>query len=546
MVSYHCRGAAENKSRGFIHMMKKLLALVCVLAIALSCWTAFASEKEPGVVEGVSYVSDALHGASALYVSGESVTLDNASFYGRGYADDADKSQLASIPNKYGLCAVVLGAGLGTDIVLNNPTIESDPESYANGVFAAGMAKITVNGGTITTNNDGGHGIDATYMAKVYAYDTVIRTGGGTSGALATDFGGGFITGERLDCATQNGSAPGIFCAGSTIIMLKDSKLYTETATGIVVAHDHSVVVLDNCEVDAAGAAISGLQAFGNSGSTAYVFGGKLTSRGGAVVGQGGGITDVYLIGADCTAGGETAISNNSGTLAVYLWDTELVGNVEAKEGTTTVINIYAGAKLTGDVKGDGNVVINLYDGGEYNGNFAVDEPGEGEAAPEKGDFDYYLVNYWASGSTWDASVSKTYVTSVEPDILANSAKVIVAEGAASQTYSTDVYDPSENGVDPSLLNIGGAYGFSTMDVFGGDGASDGDAASGGESAGALGEGEDGGASDGASGGESSGAPTDGEGGDGASDGASAGAPAEGDGASDGDSAGDAQPPENP
>ncbi len=526
-------------------MMKKLLALVCVLAIALSCWTAFASENEPGVAEGVSYVSDALHGASALYVSGESVTLDDAYFYGRGYADDADKSQLASIPNKYGLCAVVLGAGLGTDIVLNNPTIESDPESYANGVFAAGMAKITVNGGTITTNNEGGHGIDATYMAHVYAYDTVIRTSGGTSGALATDFGGGFITGERLDCATQNGSAPGIFCAGSTIIMLKDSKLYTETATGIVVAHDHSVVVLDNCEVDAAGTAISGLQAFSSAGSSAYVFGGKLVSRGGAVVGEGGGNTDVYLIGVECTPGGSTAISNNDGNLSVSLWDTELVGDIECKEGASIIVNLYAGAKLTGEVKGDGNVVINLYDGGEYNGSFAVDEPGEGEAAPVLGTFDDYLISCWASGSTWDASVAGTFVNSVEPDILANSAKCIVAEGAASKTYDSKTFDPSENGIDLSLLNIGGAYGFNTMDVFGGDGAS------GGESAGAPADGEGDGASDGegASGGESAGAPADGEG-DGASDGASggdsSGAPADGDGASDGASAGDAQPPENP
>ena len=504
-------------------MARKLLALVCVLAVALSCWTAFASSNEPGVVEGVSYVSDNLHGASALYVSGESVTIDDAYFYGKGFASDEDKSQLASIPNKYGLCAVVLGVGAGTDAVLNNPTIESDPESYANGVFAAGMAKITVNGGTITTNNDGGHGIDATYMAKVYAYDTVIHTGGGTSGALATDFGGGFVIGERLDCSTENGSSPGIFCAGSTIIMLKDSKLRTATATGIVVAHDHSVVMLDNCEVDAAGAAISGLQAFGNSGSFAFVFGGKITSRGGAVVGQGGGVTDVYLIGAECTAGGSTAVSNNNGTLTVNLWDTELVGNVEAKDGTTTVINIYAGGKLTGDVNGDGDVTINVYDGGEYAGSFEATEAGEGEAAPEKGDFDYYLVNCWASGSTWDASVSKTFVSSVEPDILANSAKCIVAEGASAKTYDADTYDPSENGVDPSLLNIGGAYGFSTMDVFGG-----GDGASGGESSGAPTDGD--GASGGASGGESSGAPADGE----ASDGASAG------------SVGDAQPQENP
>lgn len=73
--------------------------------------------------------------------------------------------------------------------MLNNPTIVTDSESYANGVFAVGMAKIAVNGGTINTDNGNGHGIDATYMGKVYANDTVIHTRGETSG-MPSDFDG--------------------------------------------------------------------------------------------------------------------------------------------------------------------------------------------------------------------------------------------------------------------------------------------------------------------------------------------------------------------
>ncbi|MBR4360562.1 MAG: hypothetical protein IKP32_08090 [Clostridia bacterium] len=117
------------------------------------------------MTEGKRYVSDYLPGASALYVSGESVTLDDAFFYGAGYASEAEIN--AQIPNQYGLCAVVLAAGLDTDVTLNHPTIVSDPESYANGVFAAAMAKVTVNGGTIDTDNSSGHGIDATFMGHV-------------------------------------------------------------------------------------------------------------------------------------------------------------------------------------------------------------------------------------------------------------------------------------------------------------------------------------------------------------------------------------------
>ena len=465
-------------------MSKKLFALLCALVFTMNLgWavSAGADRPAPEVTEGEKYVSDYLPGASALYVSGEQITLDNAVFYGAGYASDQQITD--QIPNQYGLCAVVLAAGEGSEITLNNPTVESDPESYANGIFAAAMAKITVNGGTITTNNSSGHGIDATYMAHVYAYDTVIRTGGETSGALATDFGGGFIVGERLNCATESGSSPGIFCAGSTVILLHDSKLTTATATGVIVAHDHSVVVLDNCDVDAAGTAVSGLQALPNAassdGSTCYVFGGTLTSRDGAVVGENGGRTVVNLVDVKAAAGGENAISasgRSAGILTVNLWDTELTGNIECEEGCSVTVNLYAGGKLTGEVTGNGETVINVYDGGEYNGSFTAVSCENAEEKPVLGTFDDYLVSCWASGSsTWTESRAKNYAESVEPQILENSASCHIVEGASSKPYDPEEYNPSENGVDLSLLNVGGAHGFTVDEIFGGsDGSSSG------------------------------------------------------------------------
>ncbi len=352
-------------------MKKRIIALFCAILFLLSFVTgAFAeaaARPAPVVVEGETYVSDHLTSASALYVTGRQVTLDNASFYGAGYATDQEIT--AQIPNQYGICSVVLAAGQGTEVTLNNPTIVSDPESYANGVFSAAMAKITVNGGTIDTDNSSGHGVDATYMGRVYIYDTVIHTRGETSGALATDFGGGFITGERLDCTTEGGSSPGIFCAGSTIILLKDSKLTTTKATGVVVAHDHAAVVLDNCEVNAAGTAVSGLQALPNAassdGSVFYAFGGKIASQSGAAVGESGGRTVVNLIGTSCVSGGDTAIScRSAGILTVNLWDTELTGSIECAEGCSVAVNLYAGGRLTGEVTGEGSVEIHVYEGG--------------------------------------------------------------------------------------------------------------------------------------------------------------------------------------
>jgi len=457
-------------------MSRRIAALVCALIFVFTFgWTVSASAERPApeVTEGVKYVSDYLPGASALYVSGKQLTLDNAVFYGAGYASEKQISD--QIPNQYGLCAVVLAAGEGSEITLNNPTIESDPESYANGVFAAAMAKITVNGGTINTDNSSGHGIDATYMGHVYAYDTVIHTRGETSGALATDFGGGFVVGERLDCTTESGSSPAIFCAGSTVILLHDSRLKTSTATGVIVAHDHAAVVLDNCEVDAAGTAVSGLQALPNAassdGSTCYVFGGSLTSRGGAVVGENGGRTVVNLIDTKCTAGGENAISasgKSAGILTVNLWDTELAGNIECGEGCSVTVNLYNGGKLTGEVTGVGEVSINVFEGGEYNGSFTAASGEKAEEKPVLGSFDDYLITCWASGSSvWTENRAKNYVENVEPQILENSASCHVVEGTAAKPYDPAVYNPSEGGVELSRLNVGGAHGFTVDEVFG-------------------------------------------------------------------------------
>ena len=494
--------------------LSKILALVLVLCLALSL-TAFASGEasdeasseasgeasseasaesasepverpDPEVVEGERYVSDYLNGASAIYVSGDSVTLDDAYFYGAGYATSEEITD--QIPNQFGLCAVVLACGEGTELVLNNPTIQSDPESYANGVFSAAMAKVVINGGTITTNNSSGHGIDTTYMGKVYAYDTVIHTSGGTSGAIASDFGGGFVIGERIDATTDGGASPGIFCAGSTIIMLTDSKLTANGGTGVVVAHDHAVVVLNNCELSSSGTAISGLQALpspaSSDGSKFYAFGGSINSNGG-LISEGGGRTEVNIIGTECTQASETAISCSSGIMTVNLWDTEITGNVTCSDGCTLVVNLYDGAKLTGEVTGD--VELNVYDGGEYVGSYAANEAGAGEEAPVAGSFDDYLLEWWAAGSmTWTESRAQDYVETIESKIIENSAASYVVDGASSKPYDAETFDPSENGVDLDVLNSREAWGFTVEEISGG---SSGEASgSSGEASGSSGE----------------------------------------------------------
>ena len=101
-------------------MAKNVLALLCAAALVLTfSLVGFAEETTrpaPEVIEGERYVSDHLPGASALYVAGEQVTLDNAYFYGAGFASSDEIT--AQIPNQYGMSSVVLAVGQGTEVTL--------------------------------------------------------------------------------------------------------------------------------------------------------------------------------------------------------------------------------------------------------------------------------------------------------------------------------------------------------------------------------------------------------------------------------------------
>ena len=428
----------------------------------------FAGRPVPGVVEGESYISASVRAASAIYVSGGEYTFDDVYAYGAGFSNTADLS--AERSNQYGYCSTVLATSPESLLTLNNPTIVSDPESYANGVFASNCAKIIVNGGTIETNNSQGHGIDVTYMGHVYAYDTVIHTAGGSSGALASDYGGGFITAQNIDCTTELAGSPGIYCAGSSIIMAKDSRFVATNCEGVMSAHDHGVTVLDNCYLYGETSALNGHQAMPSaaqsSGSFCFVFGGTLESGSGPLIKEENGRTETFLVGVECILGDsrQYLISNEDdsvGILTVNAWDTALDGDIYCAAECSVTVNLYDGAVLTGDVFGEGEVIINIFDGGSYVGSFDATEAGKGEEAPVCGDFDYYLVNYWAAGNQkWQSGTITTYVDTVEPLIIASSAAAFVQEGASSIAYDAQTTDLSEGGIDLNALDTDSAYGF--------------------------------------------------------------------------------------
>ena len=433
---------------------------------SVGCGEPFADRPAPEVIEGERYVSDRLRGASAIYVSGGEYVFDDVYVYGAGYSDESDLS--AERSNQYGYCSGVLATSPKSLVTLNNPTIVSDPESYANGAFATNCAKIIVNGGTIETNNPQGHGLDVTYMGHIYAYDTVIHTAGSSSGALATDYGGGFITAEGIDCTTELAGSPGIYCAGSSVIYVKDSKFTALACEGLMSAHDHGVTVLENCEIFGEPCALNGHQAMPSpamsTGSYAFVFGGKLETGSGPIVNQNNGRTETTLVGVECVVGDSVnavnADAGANGILVLNLWDTELVGNINCEEGASITVNLYDGAKLVGEVTGAGEVVINVCKDAVYEGAYPTNVI-DCVDAPVCEDFDYYLINYWAAGmQKWQNATITTYVDVVEPLIIENSAASFVEEGASAIAYDPETTIVTESGLGMDALDTESAFGF--------------------------------------------------------------------------------------
>ena len=441
-----------------------LLAAVLLCALGAAGYASGEASGSSSSAAAEKFVSEPLRGASALYVAGGEHSYDGAWFYGAGFSEEDDLS--AEYSSKYGFCSTVLASAPGTKLTLNDPTIVSLPDSYANGVFAANSAVIDLNGGVILTNNSQGHGLDVTFGGKIRAKGTLIHTGGGQSGALASDFGGGFILADGIDCTTESGGSPGIYCAGASVIYCENSSFRANNCEGVMSAHDHGIAVLKDCYTYGMNSALNGHQAMPNpaqsAGDWVFVFGGTLASGNGPIINENNGRTETTVVGAaiELAEGYENVIEADddaNGVLTVNLWDTEFTGNVYCGEGASVTVNLYDGGVLTGEVTGAGEVVINVFDGGEYNGSFAAVEAGPSGEKPVCGDFDYYLTNYWAIGNKWSGSALSDYVDKVEPIIAENSAVTFIEPGVSGTAFDAETYDPSEGGGAGGELDVSGS-----------------------------------------------------------------------------------------
>lgn len=428
-------------------------------------------------------VGENIRGASGVYVDqGNSVALEGETILSYGYlsgeyvdanedgeyTDDEFSSDISNeYGSKFGMAAGILANGQGTTVDVKDVTVLGASDSYSNGIFAVDGAVVTVTDSTVITNNAQGHALDATFAATFIVDNSVLRTNGGSSSVLSTDFGGGFFQVQNTYCESNTTGSGGIYAAGSSIFCLKDCILHANKSEAVMNAHNNSVVVLKDCYLYGP-EIFDGHQAMPSpanaSGDTTFSFDCTYEAVDNATIHQQGGVTTHYIVNCDTSACStdyaiqlEYENGMGAGKLYIHMWDTELTGDIWCYEGGVIELNLYDGAVFTGEVikEGECEVVINVYEGGEYVGSYEANTIAESVDAPvwtedTYGDVDWVMNDsgLWAAGNSW-SSYETSYNTYVRPVVSAAStmvngemteAEIVVASGELQEMDLFDRY----------------------------------------------------------------------------------------------------------
>ncbi len=428
-------------------------------------------------------VGENIRGASGVYVDqGNAIALEDETILSYGFLsgeyvdanedgvlteDEFSSDTSNEYGSKFGMSAGILVNGQGSTADLTNVTVLGASDSTSNGVFAVDGAVVNIADSTVITNNNQGHALDATFAALFNVDNCVLRTNGGASSVLSTDFGGGFFQVQNTYCESNTTGSGAIYAAGSSIFCLKDCVLHANKSEAVMNAHNNSVVVLKDCSVYGP-EIFDGHQAMPSpanaSGDNTFSFDCTYEAVDNAVIHQQGGVTTHYIVNCDTSAcSADYAVQleyengMGAGKLYVHLWDTELTGDIWCYEGGVIELNLYDGAVFTGEVikEGECDVTINVYEGGEYIGSYDANEITESVAAPvwtedTYGDVDWVMneSGLWAAGNSW-SSYQNSYDTYVRPVVSAAStlvngemtqAEVVMASGELQEMDLFDRY----------------------------------------------------------------------------------------------------------
>ena len=316
---------------------------------SLSAYTAIGDAVTDRRNDTTVFASTPEAGSSAIYTrDGGTVYLKDPEIHGWGEMTPQDlRNELGS---KYGFCAAVLSNQKTSHVTLVNPKIVCHESSTANGAYAIFGGAVVIEGGTIDTCNRQGHGVDASYGGHVYCNGTKIHTGGMNSGALATDFQGGYITVRDIEAVTEIPGSPGIYTAGKSIITAYNSKFVSKGCEAVMVAHSLGHTYLYDCDLTGT-VGLNTHNSMSPEYSYVHMFGGTLNSTAGSILcaEDGKAVLNLDRVSIGQMADGNLAFAKAGGRLVANLADMDATGNAGREETSYLEINLK-GTRLSGAV----------------------------------------------------------------------------------------------------------------------------------------------------------------------------------------------------
>ncbi len=277
---------------------------------------------------GKTYASTTSDQSALMISTSDAVTINNPTVTKTGDSDGGDNC------NFYGQNAALLVKG-GTTTTITGGTIISDA-SGANGVFCYGGnggqnnasgdgTTVIIEDTTITTTGSGSGGIMTTGGGITEAYNLTVTTSGQSSAAIRTDRGGGKVT-VTGGTYTSNGlGSPAIYSTAD--ITVSNAKLVSNLSEGVCIEGLNSIT-LNDCDLTANNTKRNGNATFldsimiyqsmsGDAASGTSSF----TMNGGSLTSKSGHVFHVTNTSAVITLSGVKIINKDSDNILLSICD---------------------------------------------------------------------------------------------------------------------------------------------------------------------------------------------------------------------------------
>ncbi len=280
-----------------------------------------------------------------VYNSGN-LTVGTVTVTTSGNATNSDAS------GRYGVNAGILAgtsSSKGTITITGSSNTVTTTGSIANGLFATySGSSITMLGGRITASGANAHGVDVTYGGSITLSNVDVTTYGGSSSAIATDFGGGtvYVTGGTIYASnTTAGSHSAAIYSTGTITVNNATAISMADCGGVI--DGANSIILTNTTLKGVEEGFKLWKTAPASGSaTVKMHGGSLTVTAGDgfyITGSTGngaaGIISVSGGAAITTSTGRILNVESNSTALFTASDVTLAGNL-VTESTSTMTNL--------------------------------------------------------------------------------------------------------------------------------------------------------------------------------------------------------------